>query len=325
MKNLTISFTCSIVCALGLTASALAQTPSYPTRPITLVAGFPPGGISDVLARALAARLSVQMGQSVVVENRPGAGTTIAAAYVAKAQPDGYTLFFQDMTTQAINASAYKRLSFDPMNDFSLISLVASTPLMLVSSLPSNAKDVKSLAALAKAKPGEVNYASSGNGTIMHLASETLKQTLNIDAMHVPYKGGAPSAQAVLAGEVTFGFLSMPPAVSQAKAGKLHAVAVTTAERVEAMPDVPTLKEAGIPMELVLYSGLVGPKGMPQPIVDRLNAEVRKALVSDEMKQTLANAGADPLASTPAEFASLMTTQAAEMAKAVELAKVVLD
>ncbi|OVZ61009.1 hypothetical protein CDO44_07270 [Pigmentiphaga sp. NML080357] len=324
MKIATISLACSLLCATSL-APASAQTQPYPVRPVTIVTGFPPGGISDVLARALAARLSVQMGQSVIVENRPGAGTTIASAYVAKAAPDGYTLLFQDMTTHAINAEAYKRLPFDALNDFSLISLVASTPLMMVSSLGSKAGDVKSLVELAKKKQSQVSYASSGNGTIMHLAGESFKQAMGIDSLHVPYKGGAPSVQAVVAGEVTYSFLSMPPAVAQAKAGKIHALAVTTAKRVAAMPDVPTFKEQGIPLEIVLYSGLIGPKGMPPAVVSRLNEEVRKALESPEMKQTLANAGADALASTPAEFDRLLKSQATAMAQAVKLANVTLD
>jgi len=325
MKTIaTISLASSLLCA-AVPHPTLAQGQAYPTKPITMVTGFPPGGISDVLARALSARLSAQMGQSVIVENRPGAGTTIASAYVAKAVPDGYTLLFQDMTTHAINAKAYKNLPFDALNDFSLISLVASTPLMMVSSLGSGANDVKSLVELARKNPGKVSYASSGNGTIMHLAGETFKQVMKIDSLHVPYKGGAPSVQAVVAGEVTYSFLSMPPGVAQAKAGKVNALAVTTAKRVAAMPNVPTLKEQGVPVEIVLYSGLIGPKNMPPAVVARLNEEVRKALESPEMKQTLANAGADALASSPEEFARLLKAQAVEMAEAVQLANVTLD
>ncbi len=303
----------------------VAQTNAYPSKPITLVVGFTPGGISDVLSRALAARLTVQMGQSVVVENKAGAATVIASTYVAHAAPDGYTLFFQDMTSHAINAAAYKNLKYDSWNDFSMVSLVASTPLMLVSSLASGAKDVKALTALAKAKPQDVAYASSGNGTITHLAGEAYNQLIGAKTLHAPYKGSAPATTAVIAGEVAYTFSTMPPAINQMKAGKINGLAVTSSKRVSAAPDVPTMKEAGVPMELVLYSGILAPKGLPPSIVERLGLEIKKALASPEMKLTLLNAGAEDLASTPAEFAALMKIEAAKIAKAVELAGVVLD
>lgn len=325
MMLLQPKFWTALVCAAALIAPAAAQTGAYPAKPITLVLGFTPGGISDVLARALAARLTAQMGQNVVVENRAGAATTIAAGFVANAPADGYTLFFQDMTSHAINAAAYKNLKYDPWNDFTMVSLVASTPLMLISSLASGAKDVKSLTALAKARPKDVAYASSGNGAITHLAGESLNQLTGTNALHAPYKGSAPATTAVISGEVAYTFSTMPPAVTQMKAGKIHALAVTSGKRVSAAPDVPTLKEAGVPMELVLYSGLMAPKGLPPAIVERLGAEVKKALASPEMKLTLANAGADDLASTPAEFAALMKVEAEKLAKAVKSAGVVLE
>ena len=305
--------------------SAMAQPSGYPNKPITLIVGFTPGGISDVLSRALAARLTAQMGQSVIVENKTGAGTTIASAFVANAAPDGYTLYFQDMTTHAISAATYKKLKYDSWNDFTMVSLVASTPLMLVSSLPSEAKDVKSLVALATAKPDQVVYASSGNGAITHLVGESFKQLTDTKALHAPYKGSAPATQAIITGEVTYTFSTMPPAVTQTKSGRIYGLAVTSGKRVNAAPDVPTLKESGIPLEVLLYSGLMGPKGLPPAIVERLGAEVKKALASPEMKLTLANAGAEDLHSTPAEFAALMKVEADKMAKAVQLAGVVLD
>lgn len=313
------------VSAMCLATTSTAQTASYPSKPITLIVGFTPGGISDVLSRALAARLTAQMGQSVVVENKPGAGTTIASAFVANAAPDGYTLYFQDMTTHAISAATYKKLKYDSWNDFTMVSLVASTPLMLVSSLSSGAKDVKSLVTLAKAKPEQMVYASSGNGAITHLVGESFKYHTDTKALHAPYKGSAPATQAIIAGEVMYTFSTMPPAVTQTKAGRIYGLAVTSGKRVNAAPDVPTLKELGVPLEVLLYSGLMGPKGMPPAIVERLGAEVKKALASPEMKLTLANAGAEDLHSTPAEFAALMKVEAEKMAKAVQLAGVVLD
>jgi tripartite-type tricarboxylate transporter receptor subunit TctC len=244
---------------------------------------------------------------------------------VVNAAPDGYTLFFQDMTSHAINAAAYKNLKYDSWNDFTMVSLVASTPLMLVSSLASGAKDVTALTALAKAKSQQIAYASSGNGTITHLAGESYNHQIGTKTLHAPYKGSAPATTAVIAGEVAYTFSTMPPAINQMKAGKVNGLAVTSAKRVSAAPDVPTMREAGVPMEIVLYSGILAPKGLPSAIVERLGLEVRKALASPEMKLTLLNAGAEDLASTPAEFAALMKVEAVKIAKAVELAGVVLE
>lgn len=313
------------VFSMCFATTVMAQSGAYPSKPITLVLGFTPGGISDVLSRALAARLTAQMGQSVIVENKPGAGTTIASAFVANAAPDGYTLYFQDMTTHAISAATYKKLKYSSWNDFTMVTLVASTPLMLVSSLSSGAKDVKSLIALAKSKPDQMAYASSGNGAITHLVGESFKYLTDTKALHAPFKGSAPATQAIMAGQVMYTFSTMPPAVSQTKAGNIYGLAVTSGKRVNAAPDVPTLRETGVPLEVLLYSGLMGPKGMPPAIVERLGAEVKKALASPEMKLTLANAGAEDMHSTPAEFAALMKVEAEKMAKAVELAGVVLD
>ena len=318
-------FWTAFTCALCIAAPAAAQTASYPSRPITLVVGFTPGGISDVMARALAARLTAQMGQTVIVDNKPGAATTIAAAYVAGAAPDGYTLLFQDMVSHAINAAAYKHLRYDSWNDFSMVSLVASTPLMLISSVASGVKDVKGLITLAKAKPDQLAYASSGAGAITHLAGESFKKLTGTQAVHAPYKGGAPATTAVISGEVAYTFATMPPAISQMRAGKVNALAVTSPKRVSAAPEVPTLKEAGVPLELVIYLGVIGPKGLPAPVVERLGAEIKKALASPEMKTTLFNAAAEPYPSTPAEFAALMKVEAPKVTDAVRLAGVVFE
>jgi tripartite-type tricarboxylate transporter receptor subunit TctC len=325
MKTSLFKMAAVVASAALIAPMASGQTAPYPSKPITMVVGFPPGGISDVLARALAHRLSVQLGQTVIVDNRPGAGTTIASIFVTQAPADGYTLYFQDMTSHAISAAAYHRLKFDAWGDFSMVSLVASTPLMLVSSTASKANDVKTLIAQAKAAPQPLPYASSGNGTITQLAGESFKQVAGINALHVPYKGGAGQVQALIAGEVNFGFASMPPAVSQMKGGRIYGLAVTSGKRVAAAPDVPTLKESGVPIEILLYSGLLAPKGTPPAVVERLGAEVKKALASPEMKQTLVEAGADAMPSTPAEFAALMKSEAASMAKAVQTSGIVLD
>jgi len=314
-------------CVLAILASApaLAQA-DYPKQPIRMIVGFAPGGISDVLARALATRVSSQVGQSVIVENKPGAGTTIAGDMVAKAAPDGYTLWLQDVTTHAINASLYPKLPYDTAKDFSPIALVASTPLMLVVHPSSPAKSVRELAAQAKADPGKMSYGSSGNGTIIHLASEMLKASQGLDAVHVPYKGSGPATQAILAGEVSFVFSTMPPAVSNARAGKLRALAVTTPKRVAAAPDVPTMGEAGVPnFELVLYTGILGPKGMDPAIVRRLNAEFAKAVQSEEIRKVYENLGADPMAIAPEAFADMLGKEIVRYAPVVKASGAKVD
>ena len=257
---------------LGCAAPAFAQS-DYPNKPVRLVVSFAAGGISDVLARALAIPLSKQLGQQVIVDNKPGAGTSIAGDYMAKAAPDGYTIWLQDITTHAINVNLYSKLPYDSVKDFTFIAMVASTPLMLVVHPSTPANSVKELVALLKANPGKYSYGSSGTGTIVHLASEMLKQSAGVDALHVPYKGSNPATAAILGGEVTFVFSTMPPAISNAKAGKLRALAVTTATRVAPAPEIPTMIEAGLPkFEIVLYSGIMGPKGMDGALVRRLNA-----------------------------------------------------
>jgi tripartite-type tricarboxylate transporter receptor subunit TctC len=305
--------------------AAMAQA-DYPKQPIHMVVGFAPGGISDVLARALAAKLSTQIGQAVIVENRPGAGTTIAGESVAKAAPDGYTIWLQDVTTHAINATLYPKLPYDSLRDFSPIALVASTPLMLVVHPSSPARSVRDLVALAKAEGGKMSYGSSGNGTIIHLASEMLKTSQGVEAVHIPYKGSGPATQAILANEVSFVFSTMPPAVSNVKAGKLRALAVTTPRRVSAAPEVPTMGEAGVPnFEVVLYSGILGPKGMDPGLVRKLNGEFARALQTEEMKKVYESLGAEPINVTPDAFAEMMSRDIARYAPVVKASGAKLD
>jgi tripartite-type tricarboxylate transporter receptor subunit TctC len=305
--------------------AALAQA-DYPKQPIRMVVGFAPGGISDVLARALAAKLTTQIGQPVIVENKPGAGTTIAGEAVAKAAPDGYTIWLQDVTTHAINATLYPKLPYESLRDFSPIALVASTPLMLVVHPSSPAKSVRELAALAKAEPGKMSYGSSGNGTIIHLASEMLKTSQGMEAVHIPYKGSGPATQAILSNEVSFVFSTMPPAVSYVKVGKLRALAVTTPRRVAAAPDVPTMGEAGVPnFDVVLYSGILGPKGMDPAVVRKLNGEFARALQSEDMKKVYENLGADPISVTPEAFGEMMANDIVRYAPVVKASGAKID
>jgi tripartite-type tricarboxylate transporter receptor subunit TctC len=311
--------------AILAAGAALAQA-EYPKQPIRMVVGFAPGGISDVLARALAAKLTTQIGQPVIVENKPGAGTTIAGEAVAKAAPDGYTIWLQDVTTHAINATLYPKLPYDSLRDFSPIALVASTPLMLVVHPSSPAKTVRELVALAKAERGKMSYGSSGNGTIIHLASEMLKTSQGFEALHIPYKGSGPATQAILANEVSFVFSTMPPAVSNVNAGKLRALAVTTPRRVGAAPDVPTMGEAGVPnFDVVLYSGILGPKGMDPAVVRKLNGEFARALQSEDMKKVYENLGADPISVTPEAFGEMMAGDIVRYAPVVKASGARID
>jgi tripartite-type tricarboxylate transporter receptor subunit TctC len=292
--------------------SALAQG-DYPNKPVRLVVSFAAGGISDVLARALAIPLSKQLGQQVVVENKPGAGTTIAGDFIAKSPPDGYTIWLQDITTHAINVALYSKLPYDSLKDFTYVAMVASTPLMLVVHPSTPASNVRELMALLKANPGKYSYGSSGNGTIVHLASEMLKSAAGVEVLHVPYKGSNPATAAILGGEVTFVFSTMPPAISNAKAGKLRALAVTTASRVAPAPEIPTMIEAGLPgFEIVLYSGIMAPKGLERALVHRLNAEFAKVVQAPEIRNVYEKIGADPIVMSPEAF---------EKATAAEIAK----
>jgi len=314
--------------ALGASLSCIAHAQdAYPTKPIRMILGFSAGGISDVLGRTLAAKISTSLGQQIVVENKPGAGGTLAADAVAKSAPDGYTIWLQDMTAHAINATMYRKLPYDSLKAFEPITLVAFTPLVLVVHPDQPAKDVQQLVSLLKANPMKANYASAGSGTANQIAAELLKRSANVpDVTHVPYKGSTPSAQAVLANEVTFSYLSMPPAVSNIAAGKMRGLAVTSAKRIPAIADVPTMIESGFPgFELVVYSGILAPAGTPKAIVDRLQAEFVKAVQSDDVKQAFAKIGAEPITSDPASMRKMMESDIARLAPIVKASGATVD
>jgi tripartite-type tricarboxylate transporter receptor subunit TctC len=303
---------------LALSSLPLHGQSDYPNKPVRMVVGFAAGGISDVLGRAIAIPVSKQLGQQVIVDNKPGAGTTIAGDFIVKSAPDGYNIWLQDITTHAINNTLYPKLSYDSMKDFTFVAMVASTPLMLVVHPSTQAGSVRELIALLKSGPGKYSYGSSGNGTIVHLTGEMLKSAAGVEVLHVPYKGSNPATQAILGGEVTFVFSTMPPAISNSRAGKLRALAVTTPKRVPAAPEVPTMAEAGVPnFEIVLYSGILGPKGMDRALVRRLNAEFARAVQSPEMKQVWQNIGADPIVMTPEEFEAATAREIAKLAPIV--------
>ena len=311
---------CAAVCG-----SVSAQS-DYPNKPVRMVVGFAAGGISDVLGRAVAITLSKQLGQQVIVENKPGAGTTIAGDFIVRSPPDGYNIWLQDITTHAINTALYSKLPYDSIRDFTYIAMIASTPLMLVVHPTTPAHNVRELIELLKSNPGKYSYGSSGNGTIVHLSAEMLKHAAGVDVLHVPYKGSNPATQAILGGEVTFVFSTMPPAVSNARAGKLRALAVTTPKRVPAAPEVPTMIEAGLKdFDIVLYSGILGPKGMDRAVVRRLNAAFAVSVRSPEMQKVYEQLGADAIVMTPEEFEAATAREIAKLAPIVKASGAKLD
>lgn len=305
--------------AAALAAGHLpAAAQAYPAKPIHLVVGYAAGGSTDSVARLLGQKLAEELGQPVIVENKPGAGATIASDYVAKAAPDGYTLFMSTIAN-TINTTLYKRLSFDFERDFAPVSLVATVPNVLVVNPEVPAKTVKEFIALAKSKPGGINFGSSGSGSSVHLSGELFNMVAGVQLTHVPYKGSAPAAVDLMSGQIQAMFDNLSTALPFIKAGKLRALAVTSAERSPAAPDIPTMAEAGLPeCEVLSWFALVAPAKTPKDIVDRLNAATVKALADPAVKQQFAALGADPVSSTPAVLADLIKSETAKWAKVVK-------
>ena len=292
--------------ALGTTASAWAQA-DYPNRPITYVVPYPPGGAADVFARQLAGELSKRLGQPVVVENRAGANGNIGSASVVKAPADGYTLLLGTASTVAINPHLYgKNMPYDPLKDLQPVSGTHSMANVLVVNTATPYKSVQDVVAAAKAKPGALAYASAGNGNTMHLAGEQFRMQAGIDLLHVPYKGGPPAMNDVLAGQVPMMFNNLPAVLPMVRAGKLRALAVATAKRSPLIPEVPTMEEAGLKGYVsTVWNGVYVRAGTPRPIVDRLNREIVAVLQSPAMRQSLEEQGYDVIPSSPEQFGAL--------------------
>jgi len=300
------------------TAGALAQ--SYPTRAIKLVVPSSPGGGTDIVARILGQKLSEQLGQQFVVENRAGAGTVIGNDAVAKSAPDGYTLLM-GLSTLAINPSMYAKLPYDALRDFAPISqsVSACNILILHPSVP--AKTVVELIALARAKPGSLTFGSAGMGTNPHLSGELFKSLARIDMVHVPFKGSGQSIISQVAGEIAANFPSVPTAMPYVKAGRLRGIGVTTLKRVEVLPDVPSIAEAGLPgYEATQWFGLLAPAGTPRPIIDRLYQESSRALRSADMKERMTAEGLEVVGSTPEEFASYIRSETEKWTQVIKAA-----
>jgi len=277
--------------AFAIALPAIAQT--YPTKPIRMIVPFPPGGLSDGLARIIAQNIAQDWGQQMIVDNRPGAGTTLAAEIAARSPPDGYTLFFQDITTHGINAGLYRKLPYDSLKDFSPVVLASASPLVLSvhPSLP--ARSVAELVALARSRPGEINYGSSGNGAILHLAGEMFKKLGKVNLVHVPYKGSPPAVTALLAGEVAIVFATTASVLPHVRSGKIRALAVTTAQRSPLLPDLPPIAESLPGYDIILHQGILAPGKTPRDIVEKLNAEINRIMSQPAAKESWTRFGAE--------------------------------
>jgi tripartite-type tricarboxylate transporter receptor subunit TctC len=319
-------------------AAGLAPWPSFaqaawPTKPVRMVVPFPAGGTTDILARAVAQELTKSLGQSFVVDNKPGAGGNIGADLVAKAAPDGYTLLMGTVGTHAINKSLYARMPFDPQKDFQPITLVAAVPnVMVVNTEKAAARhiaNVQDFIKYAKANPGKLNMASSGNGTSIHLAGELFKSMTGVYMTHFPFQGSNPALFSLLSGDMDVMFDNLPSAMTHIRAGKLKPLAVTSATRSAALPDVPTVEEAGGPalkgFEASSWFGLLAPAGTPMDIVNRIQQETAKALATPAMKERLLAQGAIPSGNTPAQFAQLIDRESRKWAPVVKASGAKVD
>ena len=311
--------------ASGLQGTAWAQPAAYPVRPVRFILPFPPGGGTDILGRILAQELGRGLGQQVVVDNRPGAGANIGAEIAARSAPDGYTMFMGNVA-HAVNATLYRKLPYDFVRDFAPVTMLASTPNLLVAHPSVSARTVQELVALAKASPGKLIYASSGSGSSAHLAGELFKAMAGVDIIHIPYKGGNQLVMDVLAGQILLMMNNITTALPHIKAGKLRALGVTTLKRSPAMPELPAIDEAGLPgFENSVWYGVLAPAGTPVPIINRLNSIVVKALNMPDMRERLSNQGAEPVGNTPDESAAQLRADIAKWAKVIKATGAKLD
>src|SRR5690606_27053714 len=313
---------CLLAAPAGVSATAAA---AYPDHAIRLVVGFSAGGTTDVVARIISKEIGDALGQPVVVENKPGAGSNIATEMVARAAPDGYTLYMVAVTS-AINQTLYKNLRFDLIKDFTPVALAVRVPNVLVVNPKVPAKSVKELVDYAKANPGKLNFASSGSGTSIHMAGELFKQSADIDATHIPYKGSAPAMADLIGGQVDYMFDNMPSAWPHVEAGSLRALAVNTSERSKTAPDLPTMQESGFPsFDVSSWFGVIAPKGTPDEIVNKLNEVMLAALAKPEVQASLEDLGAVPAKTTPAEFGAFIKSEVDGWAKVVKASGATVD
>jgi tripartite-type tricarboxylate transporter receptor subunit TctC len=314
-------------CAAWAVASsgAVAQG-AYPERPVRIIVPFPPGGPADVLARIVGDKLGQSLGKPFIIENKAGAGGNIGMEQGARAAPDGYTLTLAPVGNLTVAPALYSKLPYDPAKDFAPITVLASVPNVLIVHPSVGVKSVAELVALAKAKPGSLNYASPGNGSIPHLAGELFKRTAGVDIVHIPFNGVAPATNAVLAGDVQMFFAQSSAALPQWRAGKVVALGVATPKRIAAAPDLPTIAEQGFPgFEATSWYALVAPAGTAPAIVDRLHGEIVKALREPDVREKIAGLGAEPVGNSPAEFAAMQRAETARWTRVAKEANIHAD
>ncbi len=308
----------AFVAAQGAAARAQAN---YPNHPIQLVVTVPPGGAADIIARVIGAKLADALGQPVVINNRGGAGGTTAAAQVAKSDPDGYTLLLNTIATHGIGPHIYAKLGYDPVRDFAPVILIAKLPLIMAINAELPARSVADVIALAKAKPGELTFSSSGSGGAPHLAGELFKNLTGTDVQHIPYRGSGPAVIDLMAGRITMMFDATPSLLPNIEAGKLRPIAAASPQRHRLLPDVPSFAELGYPgMDIALWYGIVAPGGTPAPIVQRLNAELAKIVEMPDVRKNLSEQGADLQGGTPEDFAAFMRAESARWSVVVKQA-----
>ncbi len=303
------------VVALAFPVAVLAQ--AYPSKPVRLIVGFTPGGGVDINARLLASKLSEIFGAQVIVENKPGAGTNIANEFVARSAPDGYTLLVNTAAV-AINMSLYKQPGFDTLRDFSAVSIFSTSPNILVVNSQVPMRSVAELLAQARAAPGKLNYSSAGAGSTQHLSGELFKTLTRTDIVHIPYKGTAPALTALIGGEVQLSYANIPAISAHVKSGRLRPLATTGPKRAELMPEVPTMKESGVDMDVVVWYGVLAPAATPREIVARLADAIAKAAHSPDIRQRLVEQGAEPMGNTPEEFSRQLRQEVATWAAVVK-------
>ena len=325
MKSIIFCAAFSGILVSGPALVRAADAPNYPSKPVRVIAPSSPGSGVDIVSRLVAQKLGANLGQQVMVENRAGAGGNLGAEVAAKAAPDGYTLFMAT-PSHAINPALYRKLNYDSIRDFAPIGLVMTGQYVLVAHPSLPAKSVKELIALARARPGQLNYASAGNGNATHLAGELLKSLARIDIVHVAYKGSGPALVDLISGQVHFMFPNLVNSLPHIAAGRMRALAVTGAKRATAAPHIPTLIEAGVPGYTVMsWYGMLAPAGTPQAVVGRLNSELVKVLRSPDVKERLAGQGADPAGGTPEEFLAFLKDEIAKWGKVVKAANISAD
>jgi tripartite-type tricarboxylate transporter receptor subunit TctC len=309
----------------AVVACTYANAQTYPAKPVRLLVPFPPGGGTDYTTRLISQKLSEMWGQPVIVENRPGASTTIASEIVAKAAPDGYTLIMAS-TNHTINPSLYTRIPYDTIRDFAPVTVAATASYVLVAHPSLPVKTVKDLIALARARKGEINYSSSGSSGPQHIAGELFKLMGKVDMTHVPYKGSGPAAVALLGGHVQVMFSTPPPALSHISTGKLRALGVTSLTRFDALPQVPTISEAALPgYEAVTWWGVLAPARTPRDIVNKLHADIGKVLRMDETREKLAREALHPSGIAPEQFSAMIQDEMVKMARIVKAANIKMD